>query len=345
MSANRFKAALFKGPGELEVREVTAPDLNPGEVLVKVRACGICGSDLNIFRRDPPIPKYWGGHEISGEIVATGPGVEGMNAGERVSVAPLIPCNECELCRAGLENICPNCVFISFNARGGFSEYVVAPRENIYRLPENVSFIEAVLLEPLADVIHSFGRAGEISGKTIVVVGCGTIGLLTVAAAKALGAKRIVAIGKYGHQRRLATLLGADAAFDSAATEMEKKVIEALNGAKADLVFETVGGYESESITQSLNILKPGGTIMLSGVHYKTPNMNLKFLTEREIEIKGTQRYRRVDYASAIDLYSKGAINGSLLVTHRVSLEEIMRGYSIALDKDTNGAVKVVVCP
>ena len=343
--ANRFKAALFKGPGELEVREVSAPDLNPGEVLVRVRACGICGSDLNIFRRDPPIPKYWGGHEISGEIEEIGPGVEGLNAGERVSVAPLIPCGKCELCMAGLENICPDCVFISFNARGGFSEFVVAPRENIYRLPDKMGFDEAVLLEPLADVLHSFKRAGDIAGKMIVVVGCGTIGLLTVVAAKALGAQKIIAIGKYGHQRRLSTLLGADAALGSADPGIERLVIEALKGAKADLVFETVGGYESESIAQSLNILRPGGTLMLSGVHYKTPNMNLKFLTEREIEIKGTQRYRREDYAAAIDLYAKGAINGSLLVTHRVSLEDIMKGYSIAFDKDANSAVKVVVCP
>ena len=287
--ANRFKAAMFKGPGELEVREVSAPELSTGEVLVRVRACGICGSDLNIFRRDPPIPKFWGGHEISGEVVASGPGVEGLITGERVSVAPLIPCGKCALCRAGLENICPDCVFISFNARGGFSEFVIAPRENIYRLPDRMGFDEAVLLEPLADVLHSFGRAGDIAGKSIVVVGCGTIGLLTVAAAKAIGARRIIAVGKYGHQRRLATLLGADAVFDSAGTEIEKQAIEALNGVKADLVFETVGGYESESIAQSLNILRPGGTLMLSGVHYKTPSMNLKSLTEREID-KGDGR-------------------------------------------------------
>ncbi|MBI5643153.1 MAG: alcohol dehydrogenase catalytic domain-containing protein [Deltaproteobacteria bacterium] len=343
--AHNFRAAIFKGPGELEINDVTAPELNPGEVLVRVKACGICGSDLNIFKRNPPIPKFWGGHEISGEVAGLGPGVDGFKTGEKVSVAPLIPCGECEQCRAGLENICSKCLFISFNVRGGFSEYVTAPKENIYRLPESAALDEAVLLEPLADVIHSFKRAGGVQGKRVVVVGSGTIGLLTVNAAKALGALKALSVGKYPHQRSKAMELGADGVFDPAGGGLEEAILEKFEGTKADLVFETVGGYESESITQAINILRPGGTIILSGVHYKTPNMNLKNLTEREIEVKGTQRYRREDFAEAVELFGRGVIKAGLLVTHRVSLDRIMEGYSIAFDKHANKAVKVVVCP
>ncbi|MBI5892617.1 MAG: alcohol dehydrogenase catalytic domain-containing protein [Deltaproteobacteria bacterium] len=334
-----MKAAVFTEPGRLEIREVPQPELKDNDILVKVKACGICGSDLNIYRRNPPIPKFWPGHEISG-IVEEGV----LKKGTRVSVAPLIPCGECEQCRSGLENICANCLFISFNLPGGFAEYVIAPKENVFELPASVDLDTAVLIEPLADVLHAIDIGGEVRGKRVVVFGCGTIGLLTVAALNAIGAEYIVAIAKYPHQERLAKELGADV-LNSGETDIVQKILSMFNGKKADIVFETVGGYESPSIIQSIDILKPGGVIVLTGVHYKTPQMNLKYLTEREIQVKGSQRYNKKDFAKAVKFLSGKDIGFDKLITHRVKLKDINKGYEIGFNKGKTGAVKVVVNP
>ncbi len=345
MQGYEFRAAVLGAPGTFEVKNVNIAALEPGSVLVKVAACGICGSDLNIYHRDPPIPMFWPGHEISGTVAEVGLGVEDYKAGDRVTVSPLLPCGECAECLSGRENICSDCLFISFNLPGGFAEYLFVPETNIFKLPESVAFEDAVLLEPLADVLHAFELAGGIEGRNLVVMGCGTFGLLVVSAATALGAGSVSAVGKHAFQRQLALSLGASSVFDPEDDQLARKVLESHNGVKSDIVFETVGGYASSSITQAVELLLPGGTIMLSGVHYSTPEMNLKNLTEREITVKGTQRYKRDDFLSALALFEKGEINVEGLVTASFSLDHISEAYEAAMNKATSGAVKVVVCP
>lgn len=347
-----MKAAVFAEPGRLEIKEVSLPELKKDEVLVKVKACGICGSDLNIYRRNPPIPKFWPGHEISG-VVEKG----GFKKGAHVAVAPLIPCGKCGQCKSGLENICANCLFISFNLPGGFAEYVIAPKENVFKLPDKLDLDTAVLVEPLADVFHAIDIGGGVKAKNVVVFGSGTIGLLTIGAVNAMGAKNIIAIAKYPHQEKLAKGLGA-IAFNPpippfrkggdggiSGADIVQKILSSLNNKKADIVFETVGGYESHSITQSIDILRPGGVIILTGVHYRTPQMNLKYLTEREMQVKGSQRYNKKDFAKAVKFLSGKDIGFDKLITHRVKLKDINKGYEIGFNKGRTSAVKVVVNP
>jgi L-iditol 2-dehydrogenase len=342
VSIHHFRAAPFKAPGLLEIRKVEASSLGEGELRVRVRACGICGSDLNIFRRDPPIPMFWGGHEISGVVEEVGSGVDGARVGERVSVFPLIACKTCEMCKEGFPNICPNTLFISFNLAGGFAEYVTVPEANLFTLPEALGFDEASLIEPVACAFHAMGVAGSVEGKTVIVVGAGTIGLLTVVMAKRFGAAKVVVTGKYEHQRELALRLGADVAI---ATEADIKVEISKAAGKADIVFETVGGYDSSTITDAIEILRPGGIIVLSGVHYKTPQMNLKNLTEKELQLRGTQRYKQEDFERAVAFAGDNSDALSTLITHKVCLDDIMKGFDIGFNKDKNKAVKVVVNP
>lgn len=347
----KIMAGVLEGPGNISVKEVEIEDLKDDEILVKIDACGICGSDLNIFRRDPPIPKFWGGHEISGRVDEKGAKAEGPDVGKRVSVMPLIACHECEMCSAGLENICSDFSFIGFNRPGGFAEYVAVPAQNVFELPENLDANISVLVEPLACVFHSTSIAGDLKDKNVVVFGAGTIGLITILLAKLEGARTITAVGRYVHQRDLAKRFGAEIVFNSESPELASKIKAAIYkkvGAQADVVIETVGGFDATTITDSIEILRPGGVIVLSGVHYDTPRMNLKDLTEKEIQVKGTQRYNSVDFKNAVDLIGTTGIRVfdlAPIITHRVDLDEISRAYEIGFTKEAHRAVKIVVRP
>ncbi len=347
----KIQAGVFSGPGNISSVEVEIEDLKDDEILVKVDACGICGSDLNIFRRDPPIPKFWGGHEISGRVEEKGKSASGPDIGARVSVMPLIPCGTCEMCTSGLENICSDFEFIGFNRPGGFAEYVAVPDKNVFELPENLDPDLAVLVEPLACVIHSTSIAGSLKDKNVVVFGVGTIGLITILGAKLQNARTITAVGRYIHQRDLAKRFGAEMVFDSANPNLAADIEAAIQkkvGSRADVVIETVGGFDTTTIVDSIELLRPGGIIVLSGVHYDTPRMNLKDLTEKEIQVRGTQRYTRDNFKDAVELIGRSGIRVfdlSPMITHRVDLDEIARAYEIGFSKEAHRAVKVVVRP
>ncbi|MFQ5427636.1 MAG: zinc-binding dehydrogenase [Thermodesulfobacteriota bacterium] len=337
-----LRAAVFNGPGDLGVRRWSFSGLQNNEVLVRVKACGICGSDLNIFHRDPPVPVYWAGHEISGTVEQKGRGVRSLKKGARVSLSPLVPCQKCALCRGGRENLCASSTFVSFNRPGGFADMVVVPAANVFEIPDGIEFDEAVLVEPFADALHAIRVAGPVAGRRALVIGCGTLGLLTIKALKLSGASYVAALGRHAYQRELALSMGADFAIDP-----EAEYDESSRGEEAgfNLAFETAGGHGSHSITTSIQALEPGGIIILSGVHYNTPRMNLKDLTEKEIQIRGAQRYRKRDFVRALGFFAEGLVQASSLITHKVPLEEIMKGFDIAFNKKTSKAVKVVVCP
>ncbi|MFQ5479856.1 MAG: zinc-binding dehydrogenase [Thermodesulfobacteriota bacterium] len=336
-----LRAAVFNGPGELGVRRWSFFGPQKGEVLIRVKACGICGSDLNIFYRDPPVPVYWAGHEISGIVEQRGRGVRGLKAGTRVCLSPLVPCQSCSLCKAGRKNLCRKATFVSFNRPGGFADMVALPAANVFEIPDELTFDEAVLVEPFADALHALSVAGAVAGKRALVIGCGTLGLLTIRALKLAGASYVTALGRHDYQRELAITMGADRALDpEAECDEELSREDCFN-----LAFETAGGYGSDSITTSIAALEAGGIIILSGVHYETPRMNLKNLTEKEIQIRGSQRYRRRDFVKSLGLFADGLVQADSLITHKVALGDIMDGFDIAFNKKTSKAVKVVVCP
>jgi len=334
-----LRAAVFDGPGRLVVREraVTLP--STGEVLLRVRACGICGSDLNIFHCDPPVPRFWAGHEIGGVVEELGEGVRGIKRGAGVVVSPLVPCGSCHACASGRANLCKKGSFVSFDRPGGFAEFVTVPSSNVFELPTNLDPEEAVLVEPLGAALHAVSMGGPVARKRALVIGCGTLGLLITRALSIIGASMVSVLGKYPFQREIALKMGADEALDPAGCGP-------LSHHKPfDIVFDTSGGFGSASITTAIEALLPGGVLVLSGVHYRTPEMNLKDLTEKEIEVRGAQRYSREDFVRALGLFAEGRARARGLITHRVALEDIMEGFSIASHKEASGAVKVIVCP
>jgi len=334
-----LRAAVFEGPGRLVLRdrEISLP--GPGEALVRILACGICGSDLNIFHRDPPLPRFWAGHEICGVVEDRGAEVAGLRRGAVVSVSPLIPCTRCPACSRGRENLCRDGSFVSSDLPGGFAEYITLPASNVYELPDGTTPEEGVLVEPLAAAVHAVTTGGPVAGKRALVIGAGTLGLLVVQVLSLIGATQVAVLGRYAFQRELALEMGADQAL------AEEDHDRRPGAAAFDIVFDTTGGTNSTSITTAIETLTPGGVLVLSGVHYRTPPMNLKDLTEKEIEVRGAQRYRRDDFVRALGLFAGGRVKAQRLVTHRVSLANIMKGFSIASEKKANRSVKVIVCP
>ncbi|HWQ28889.1 MAG TPA: alcohol dehydrogenase catalytic domain-containing protein, partial [Dehalococcoidia bacterium] len=215
-----MRAAAVDGPRSFSIREVERPAPGPGEALVRVRNCGICGSDLHFYRGDfPAMPGLVMGHEIAGEVAAVGEGVANVRKGDRVAVEPLIVCGKCAYCRSGSYQLCPERKLLGTFAPGGFAEYVRIPAAMLYRLPDDVPFELGALVEPVAVAVHGLRLVKFEGGERVLALGGGTIGLVSAAAALALGAADVTVTARYPHQRAAAEALGARAldANDAAA--------------------------------------------------------------------------------------------------------------------------------
>src|SRR3990170_60494 len=203
-------AAFSGGKEKIEVRETPVPAPGPGEVLLRVRACGICGSDLHFYRGQLPMsPTVSPGHEFAGEVVEAGDGVEGFAPGQRVVVEPLRACRRCSYCRTGNYQLCPKRVLVGTFVSGGLAEYVLVPDYTLYPLPDALDFELGALVEPLAVVVHGLHLVGLAFGDRVLILGCGTIGVMTALAARALGAAEIAVTYRYEHQARAALAAGA----------------------------------------------------------------------------------------------------------------------------------------
>ena len=215
-----MKAAVIAGPQQFEIQDVPVPALEPDGVLVRVRNCGVCGSDLHFYRGEfPAAPGMRLGHEISGEVAATGEGVTGLSEGQRVAIEPVDVCRDCDYCHTGRSQLCPDRKLLGTVIPGGLSEYVHVPAYLVHPLPEVVDFEVGALIEPLAVAVHGLRIAGLTTGERVAILGSGTIGLVSVVAARAMGASGIFTTARHQHQ--------ADAAMALGATQ----VIEANDGA------------------------------------------------------------------------------------------------------------------
>jgi len=262
-----MKAAFNTAKDTIEVREVDDPNPGRGEVLVRVRACGICGSDLHFYHGAFPsaagVPP---GHEYAGEIVALGDGVTGIEVGDRVAVEPIRYCRECPYCVTGQYQLCPKRVLMGTFAPGAMAEFVPVPAYGVYRLSDSLDFELGALAEPLAVAVHGLHLVDTVMGEKVLVMGSGTIGLMTVLAAKALGAGEIIATYRHDHQGQAALAAGATRALKDGETG-------GLEREGVDVVIETVGGA-APTLSQALGIVRPGGRISVLGLFTQPSQIN-----------------------------------------------------------------------
>jgi 6-hydroxycyclohex-1-ene-1-carbonyl-CoA dehydrogenase len=339
------KAAVFHGPDRpLSIEQVPTPTVGPGQVLIRVAGCGVCHTDLHYIDHGTPTfkaPPLILGHEISGTVEALGEGVTNLAVADRVLTVAVTSCGWCEACREGRENICAHGQMLGNNIDGGFAEYVLAAAKDTYVLPGEVPLVEgSIIADAITTPYHAVvNRAGVRPGDSVVVFGCGGVGINVVQIAAALGA-RVVAVDVAPDKLEWATRLGAVEAVNPEKVERLDKALRKLTGGGADVAFEVVGRAATQE--QALGSLKTGGRAVLVGYSPEAMKLNSGRVMFRELEVVGSLGCRPVDYPRAIEMVRQGSIRLGELVTHRYPLDEI----NDALDTLRSGsAIRVVVTP
>ena len=342
------KGAFMRGIDKMVIKEIPVPEIGKKEVLVSLEYVGICGSDVHYFHNGccgsykvDLSEDYMLGHDCAGTIVKVGEEVERLKVGDRVALEPGITCGECEQCKSGHYNLCPDVVFLATPpVQGCNEEYIAFPENMCFKLPDNVSTKEGALIEPLSVGFYASEQGGVKTGDTVVILGSGCIGLVTLLACKAHGAGKIIVADLVEARLQKAIELGATEVINSGKEDALKKIEELTNGRGADVVFETAGS--PVTIAQTPFIVRRGGMITLVGISAKEEiTYNFAQIMDKEATIKSVFRYRNI-YPKAIAAVSSGAINVKGIVTHEFDLEHIQDAYDEAVNNKTD-LVKAVI--
>jgi 2-desacetyl-2-hydroxyethyl bacteriochlorophyllide A dehydrogenase len=325
-----MRAAFIAGKEKIEVRDTEVPSPDAGEVLVRVRACGICGSDLHFYHGVfPANPNISPGHEFAGEVVELGEGVHGFEPGQCVVVEPIRRCQECPFCRAGRYHLCPRHMLLGTFAPGGLAEYVSVPAYTLYPLPDALDFELGALVEPLAVAVHGVHLVNLAVGERVLILGSGTIGLFSIIAATAGGAGDVLGTFRHDHQGEAALAAGASRVIrDSDVTGLEKEEI--------DVVIETIGG-SAPTLAQALGAVRPGGRISVLGLFPGAVQLGGLALILKEVTVAGGITYCRPglqsDFDVAIGILQSDPERARAVITHRFPPDEAAQAFATAADK------------
>jgi L-iditol 2-dehydrogenase len=345
------KAAKFYAPGDIRLEDIDEPDVAPGEVKLRVRACSTCGTDVKISRSGHPnmSPPQVMGHEIAGEIVDVGAGVQGWAPGDRVQVIAAVPDGTCSECLAGHQAICPNQTSMGYQYPGGFAEFMIVPQQvlavdGLNRIPDSLSYAEASLAEPLACVLNGqeLARVGE--GDTVVVIGSGPIGCLHVRLARARGAAQVILIDLNPDRlAAAAALVHPDLTVATDAQDPVAAVLDATGGRGADVVITAAASGTAQE--QGLLMLARRGRLSLFGGLPKdaaTITVDANLVHYRELTLVGVNGSTPAHNRRALELIASGAVPVADLITHRLPLEEVLEGIEIVARGE---AIKVTIEP
>jgi 2-desacetyl-2-hydroxyethyl bacteriochlorophyllide A dehydrogenase len=336
-----MKAAVLNGPGDLQVLEKPVPQVGPGEVLVKVSYCGICGSDLHAYKTGLFPFGLTIGHEYSGEIAAAGPAVAGWRAGQRVTSTASLACRECRLCREGRDNICAAMNVVGVTREGAMAEYLAVPAESLCLIPPEMPLEYGALVEPLSVALHGVGLSAAAPGDCVVIQGAGTLGLSVLACLKREGLNEVVVIEPNEARARTAAAMGAAAVLNPRRENVENRLAGFSGGAGADLVFECAG--LPDTIREAGNLVRPGGTVVVMGICEVPVELFFLGLVTREIQLKSSYGSTADEFRRALQLLAGGEIDAAPLVSRTVSLGKVREeGFAPLLEKDCPD-IKVLV--
>jgi L-iditol 2-dehydrogenase len=343
-----MKALVLKEYGRLVVEEVPKPSVAAGEVLVRVRACGICGSDVHGMdgstgRRIPPIIM---GHEAAGEIAEIGPGVADWKPGDRVTFDSTISCGTCWYCKRGEVNLCErrNVLGVSckeYRRQGAFAEYVSVPERILYRLPDAISFEQGALVEPVSVAVHAVERTPLALNASAAVIGAGMIGLLTIQALRVAGCHPIIAVDLDEARLKLAGRLGATHLLSGEPPELLNKIRALTDGRGVDAAFEAVG--LGATVDLAVNCVRKGGSVTLIGNLSPKVELPLQAVVTRELNLIGSCASAG-EYSACLDLIASGKINVTEFISGTGSLEEGARWFA-RLHAGEKGLMKILLKP
>lgn len=339
-----MQAAIWYGPREIRMAEVAEPATPAGELLLKVDAVGICGSELSGYLgqnslRKPPLIM---GHEFSGTVVEVGDGVSGFATGDRVTVNPMVPDSTCDLCRNGFENLCLNRTLIGAHRPGAFADYVTAPAKAVYKLPDAIDDIGGTLVEPLACALRAIEHAHVFPGSRILVEGAGPIGLLVVRAAKAAGASTIAVTDVVEPRLAQAKAWGATDVFNPITSNIPAEMKNLTDGIGVDAAIDAVGLPITRQT--AINSVRPGGRVIFTGLHEDDTSIPGNYVVRSEITIQGAFCYSQSNFVSAIRLVADGLIPPAEEWISIRPLEAADSSFAQLID-DPSAATKIVLRP
>jgi L-iditol 2-dehydrogenase len=344
-----MKALVLNEYKRLDLEDVPRPKVAPDEVLIRVRSCGICGSDVHGYdgssgRRIPPVIM---GHEASGEIARTGSAVRGFRAGDRVTFDSMICCRKCVFCREGRPNLCEDRRVLGvscedYRRHGAFAEYVAVPEHIVFHVPDGVAFDEAAMVEPVSVAVHAVSRAAPSLGDSALVVGAGMIGLLTVQALRSAGCGLVISVDLAADRLHLAKQLGADKTIRSGdGVDVPTMVRRMTGGLGADLVMEAVGA--DATVAVSINSVRKGGRVTLIGNIAPTVSFGLQSVVTREIDVLGSCASSN-DYPACLQLMQRGDIRVRPVLSTAVPLERGQEMFDRLYAREP-GLTKVILRP
>jgi len=343
-----MKALVYTQPYTFEYRDVPDPAPAPDEVLVRVRDCGICGSDVqgatgSTGRRLPPLIM---GHEAAGVVEAVGEMVTGFRTGDRVAFDSTVYCNQCEPCRQGLFNRCVRRQVLgvstpAFKRNGAFAEYVAVPSWIVAAVPESVSLRQAALLEPASIALHAANRAQVAAGETVVVVGAGTIGLFVIQAARLRGAARVIVTDLSDYRLELARKLGADVRVNPQREDLREAVLRETGGRGAPAVFEAVGF--ARTLRDAVSAVAMGGRVAMIGNLEKTAELDVQEIVARELTLVGSYASAG-EFRACLEAMAEGRLDTAPVISEVLPLSEGKRAFERLLRREEK-LLKVLLEP
>lgn len=340
-----MRVSKLHAPYDLRIEQIPLPVIKNNEVLIRTKAIGICGSDIHLYKtgriatsvmKEPLIL----GHEATGEIVEVGKEVTNFKSGDRVIIEPGISCGECEFCRRGEYNLCPNQAFKGIpNTQGCMSEYIAVPQNYIHKLPEKLSYAAGTVIEPFCVALQGLTEGNVRAGNSVTIFGAGPIGLMALQGALIQGAGPIYIVDLYPNRLELAKKLGASYIIDATVEDPIKAIRSLSRGHGTDVVMETSGS--AICAEQTIQIVRRGGTVVFVGVGCGEVKFNVDTITRSRLKLTGSFRYAN-QYPIAIKLVTTGKIDLNSLVTHQFPLDQVKEAFEY-ITTHKNEVIKAVI--
>lgn len=337
-----MKQQIMTEPGKIIFRDIEVPVPKDNEVLVAIKRIGVCGSDIHVYHGTHPFTSYpiTQGHEVSGEIVEVGKDVKDLKVGQKVTIEPQWTCGECHPCRHGKYNLCEDLKVMGFQAPGTAQEFFAVDASKITPVPEEMSFDQAAMIEPLAVAVHAARRFPELEGAKAVVEGAGPIGILTAQTLKALGADEVLITDVSDGRLELAKSLGIDYAVNTKDKDFNEVLLETFGPDKADVIYDCAGN--DITMNNAIRYARKGSTIILVAVFGKMANADLAVLNDHELDLNTTMMYTHPDYLEAIELVKEGKVRLEPLMSKHFPFEDYQKAYEY-IDNNREGTMKVLI--
>ena len=337
-----MKQAVMTSPGQIEFRDIPVPVPGPTQVLIRMKRIGVCGSDIHVYHGKHALTPYpvVQGHEVSGIVEKVGGAVRAIAPGDLVTIQPQVTCGQCYPCTHGAYHICDNLKVMGFQTTGAGSELFAVEASKVLKLPARMNVEHGAMIEPLAVAVHALGRAGDVSGRNVLVLGAGPIGNLVAQAARGVGAAKVMITDLSAFRLEKAKECGVDFCIDTSKADITSAIREHFGDSKADVILECVGS--PQTIQQAVAVARKGTDIIVVGVFGDKPTLDMGTVQDRELRLIGTLMYQEPDWKKAIELVESGKIKLQPLITDHFDFADYKKAYEY-IEAHRERAMKVMI--